>query len=83
MSSFFTGNAAYKQTVQMTHNPTDLFKIMNDLAFQVKYRVEASGGLNYFEPMALNQALNRIPLKAIDYQYSIDALKAKLAQIIT
>jgi hypothetical protein len=56
---------------------------MNDLAFQVKYRVEDSGGLNYLEPMALNQALNRIPLKAIDYQYSIDVLKAKLAQIIT
>jgi len=56
---------------------------MNDLAFQVKYRVEDSGELNYLEPMALNQTLNRIPLKAIDYQYSIDFLKAKLAQIIT
>lgn len=39
--------------------------------------------LKYLEPMALNQALNRIPLKAIDYQYSIDALRAKLVQIIT
>jgi hypothetical protein len=42
-------------------------------------RVEASGGLNYLEPMALNQALNRIRFKAMDYQYSIDILKAKLA----
>jgi hypothetical protein len=55
---------------------------MNDLAFQVKYRIEASGGLNYFEPIALNQSLNRIPLKAMDYQYSIDALRAKLARMI-
>ena len=56
---------------------------MNDLAFQIKYRVENSGGLNYLEPIALNQALNRIPFKAIDYQYSIDALRAKFTQIIT
>ena len=56
---------------------------MNDLAFHVKYRVEASGGLNNFEPMALNQSLNRIPFKPIDYQYSIDILRAKLTQIIT
>lgn len=56
---------------------------MNDLTFQIKYRVEDSGGLNDLEPMDLNQALNRIPLKTIDYQYSIDALRAKLTQIIT
>ncbi len=55
---------------------------MNDLAFQVKYRIEASGGLNYFESIALNQSLNRIPLKPMDYQYSIDALRAKLARMI-
>ena len=55
---------------------------MNDLAFQIKYRVENSGGLNYLEPMALNQELNRILFKAVDYQYSIDALSAKLTQII-
>jgi hypothetical protein len=55
---------------------------MNDLAFQIKYRVESPGGLSYLEPIALNQALNRIPFKAIDYRYSIDALRAKLTQII-
>jgi hypothetical protein len=49
------------------------------IAAKGRYGQEASGGLNYLEPMALNQALDRIPLKAIDYQYSIDTLRAKLA----
>ena len=48
---------------------------MNDLSFQLKYRISAEGGLSNLSLMKLNHGLNRIPMGAIEEVYSIDALK--------
>jgi hypothetical protein len=52
---------------------------MNDLSFQLEYHIKASGGLSYLDLVALNKQINRIPMKPIDYKYSIDALGSMLA----
>jgi len=51
---------------------------MNDLSFQLKYRIYAEGGLSNLSLMKLNHGLNRIPMGAIEEVYSIDALKRLL-----
>jgi hypothetical protein len=51
---------------------------MNDIAFRLKYMISASGGLSHLNLDALTQELNRTPLSAINYQYSIEELKSQL-----
>jgi hypothetical protein len=51
---------------------------MNDIAFRLKYQIPAMGGLSHLNLDALTQKLNRVPLSAINYRYSIDALKSRL-----
>jgi hypothetical protein len=51
---------------------------MNDLSFQLKYRIYAEGGLSNLSLMKLNHGLNRIPMGAIEEVYGIDALKRLL-----
>jgi hypothetical protein len=53
---------------------------MNDLAFQMEGHIISAGGIDTLGLDALNDALNRIPMGALNYQYSIEALKAKLNQ---
>ena len=52
---------------------------MNDLAFQIEAIIKASGGLPYIDPDSMNDEINRIPMGAIDYKYSIEALKELLS----
>jgi hypothetical protein len=56
---------------------------MNDLAFQIEAYIETSGGLSYLDFDVVNDKLNRIPMGAIEYKYSIDALKHLLDQSVT
>ena len=56
---------------------------MNDLAFQIEAYIETSGGLPYLDFDVVNDELNRIPMGAIEYKYSIDALKHLLDQSVT
>jgi hypothetical protein len=51
---------------------------MNDLAFQIKYMVQAKGGLSVDDLSEINQELNRTPMSAIKYNVSIDELRYKL-----
>jgi hypothetical protein len=53
---------------------------MNDLAFQMEGHIISTGGIGNLDLDALNDALNRIPMGTLNYQYSIEALKAKLNQ---
>ena len=53
---------------------------MNDLVFQLKYRINASGGLNHLNLDLTIQELNRVPMSAIDYHFSIEKLKSRLSQ---
>ena len=52
---------------------------MNDLAFQIQTHIEISGGLAYTDFDNLNHKLNRIPMGAINYKYSIDMLKETIS----
>ena len=53
---------------------------MNDLAFQIEVHISSSGGIRNLGLDAVNDALNRTPMGALNYQYSIEVLKAKLNQ---
>jgi hypothetical protein len=48
---------------------------MNDLIFQLKYKIADNGGLANTDIMELNHDLNRIPMSAIEEIYSIDELR--------
>lgn len=49
---------------------------MNDLAFHYKIHIQDEGGVHsYHVPQIIHQ-LNRMPMGALDYAYSIDALRA-------
>jgi len=54
---------------------------MNDVAYQIEHRVCALGGLDGLDLRAFNQELNRIPMRVIDYKFSIEALKSKLEEV--
>lgn len=51
---------------------------MNDLAFQINYRVSADGGLNNIDMYEVNHYINRTPMSAIEDTYPIEALKKLL-----
>ena len=51
---------------------------MNDLVFQMEGHIISAGGIANLGLDALNDRLNRIPMGALDYRYSIEALQAKL-----
>ena len=51
----------------------------NDLVYQIEAIIETSGGLSYIDLDSMNDEINRILLGAIDYKYSIDALKGLLS----
>jgi hypothetical protein len=53
---------------------------MNDLAFQMEGHIISAGGIGNLGLDALNDALNRIPMGALNGQYGIDALETKLNQ---
>ena len=59
-------------------NSRSVLGSMNDLAIQIKSMILVSDGLdvNFSE---VNRQLNRIPMSAIKYQFSIDELKRRLA----
>ena len=52
---------------------------MNDLAIQIKSMIFMSGGLTDINLSEVKWQLNRIPMSAIKYQFSIDELKRRLA----
>jgi hypothetical protein len=47
---------------------------MNELAFQITSMIQAIGGLAVADLTEINRNLNRVPMKAIKYQFSIDEL---------
>ncbi len=51
---------------------------MNELAFQIKFSIHNMGGLAATDLIELNHELNRIPMGAIDYKFSIHELQRRL-----
>jgi len=60
-------------------NSRSILGSMNDLAFQIKSMIYATGGLANADLSEINRQLNRIPMSAIKYKFSIDELKQLLA----
>ena len=60
-------------------NSRSILGSMNDLAFQIKSMIYATGGLANADLSEINRQLNRIPMSAIKYKVSIDELKQLLA----
>ncbi|MFC1965576.1 DUF6933 domain-containing protein [Chloroflexota bacterium] len=60
-------------------NSRSILGSMNDLAFQIKSMISATGGLANADLSEINRHLNRIPMSAIKYKVSIDELKRLLA----
>jgi hypothetical protein len=48
---------------------------MNDMRFHIKWRVEDAGGLENIDLAQFHHELNRIPFKAVDYEYPVELLK--------
>ena len=62
-------------------NSRSILGSMNDLAFQIKSMIYATGGLANADLSEINRQLNRIPMSAIKYKVSIDELKQLLADV--
>ena len=69
----------HKQVTITKTNSRSVLGSMNDLAFQIKSMVFVRGGLTDVNLSEVNRQLNRIPMSAIKYKFSIDELKRRLA----
>jgi len=69
----------YMQVTITKTNSRSVLGSMNDLAFQIKSIIFMSGGVTDVNLSEVNWQLNRIPMSAIKYKFSIDELKRRLA----
>jgi hypothetical protein len=60
-------------------NSRSILGSMNDLAFQIKSMIYATGGLANADLFEINRQMNRIPMSVIKYKVSIDEMKQLLA----
>jgi hypothetical protein len=60
-------------------NSRSILGSMNDLVFQIQCMIDAIGGLANADLLEINRQLNRIPMSAIRYNFSIDELKRRLS----
>ncbi len=73
----------HREIIIAKTNNRSVLGSMNDLAFQLKYRIGALGGLVNVDLAELNHELNRIPMSAIKEIYSIDELRKLLNKLST
>jgi len=68
----------HREIIISKTNNRSVMGSMNDLAYQLKYRISAIGGLANVDLADLNHELNRIPMSAIKEIYSIDEYRKLL-----
>ena len=73
----------HKQIRIAKTNNRSVLGSMNDLAFNVKCRVDMMGGLDNTDLHELNRELNRIPMGALKYRLSIEEFKRRLSEVDT
>jgi len=73
----------HREIIIAKTNNRSVLGSMNDLAFQMKYRIAAMGGLANVDLVELNHELNRIPMSALKEIYSIDELRKLLNKLST
>lgn len=71
----------HREIIIAKTNNRSVLGSMNDLAFQLRYRIAAIGGLTNVDLAELNHELNRIPMSAIEEIYSIYELKKLLNKL--
>jgi hypothetical protein len=59
-------------------NDRSVLGSMNDLVIQLQCLIETKGGLVRADLSEVNRELNRIPMSAIKYHFSIDELRSRL-----
>ncbi len=72
---------AHKEIRIAKTNNRSVLGSMNELAFQVQFCIHNMGGLAVTDLMELNHELNRVPLGAINYKFSIHELQRRLQDI--
>jgi hypothetical protein len=70
----------HQQIVITKTNSRNILGSMNDLSFQIQFMVSQMGGLANADLSEINRQLNRIPMSAINYKFSIDELERLLAE---
>ncbi len=73
----------HREIIIAKTNNRSVLGSMNDLAYQLKYRISAIGGLANVDLAELNHELNRIPMSAIKEIYSIYELRKLLNTLCT
>ncbi len=73
----------HREIIIAKTNNRSVLGSMTDLAFQLKYRIAAMGGLVNVDLAELNHELNRIPMSAIKEIYSIYELRKLLNALST
>jgi hypothetical protein len=73
----------HREVIIAKTNNRSVLGSMNDLAFQLKYRIAAMGGLVNVDITKLNHELNRIPMSTIKEIYSINELRKLLNKLST
>ena len=69
----------HEQVAITKTNSRSVLGSMNDMAIQIKSMIFVSGGPTDVNLSEVNRQLNRIPMSAIKYKFSIDELKRRLA----
>ena len=73
----------HREIIIAKTNNRSVLGSMNDLTFQLKYRIGAKGGLANVDLAELNHELNRIPMSALKEIYGIDELRKLLNKLST
>lgn len=57
-------------------NSKSILGSMNDLAFHYKYLIQSEGGVHSYAVPSIIKKLNHMPMGALEYVFSIDAMEA-------
>ena len=68
----------YESIQYANTNNKSVMGSMNDLAFHYKYHIQSEGGVHSYAVPSIIKKLNRMPMGALEYVYSVEALKAVL-----
>jgi hypothetical protein len=68
----------YESIQYANTNNKSVMGSMNDLAFHYKYHIQSEGGVHSYAVPSIIKKLNRMPMGALEYVYSAEALKVVL-----
>ncbi|MCH8069036.1 MAG: hypothetical protein IID16_07215 [Candidatus Marinimicrobia bacterium] len=66
----------YESIQYANTNSKSVLGSMNDLAFHYKYHIQSEGGVHSYAVPSIIKKLNHMPMGALEYVFSIEALKS-------